>query len=63
LGRGFRFRYPHQLSGGQRQRVAIARALILEPELLLLDEPTSALDASPRPRCSTCSTACAPSTG
>ncbi len=46
LGKGLRFRYPHQISGGQRQRVAIARALILEPRILLLDEPTSALDVS-----------------
>ncbi len=37
LGRGFRFRYPHQLSGGQRQRVAIARALILEPRIEVLN--------------------------
>ena len=48
LGRGFRFRYPHQLSGGQRQRVAIARRPCGRAGLLLLDEPTSALDVSVR---------------
>lgn len=48
LGRGFRFRYPHQLSGGQRQRVAIGRAIVRDPKVYLFDEPLSNLDAALR---------------